>query len=214
MPTTEKTHRAPAYGDLYAWRPPLNQRIAWRLSKALQAIWQATFGCQHKHTVLDWPDHERCVDCPAVRLRIQSPNLSKPFIGLWRIPEVQEPVKYTYLEPPSPVYNRETAAADRELMGWPRPKLSLGNTRPDTPRHEKPQAYCVDCFEPLDVFGSCPQLDPRDAVRMSAPAFCGKQPRYVMHVERKRTPAFLARTEQAVMSACDRHGIGNAAVQG
>ena len=37
--------------------------------------------------------------------------------------------------------------------------------------------YCADCGALLDVFGTCPQADPRDAARMSKPVNCGrKQP--------------------------------------
>lgn len=38
---------------------------------------------------------------------------------------------------------------------------------------KRKQTHCLDCGERLDVFGICPETDPRDAHRMTAPVNCG-----------------------------------------
>lgn len=35
---------------------------------------------------------------------------------------------------------------------------------------------CKDCGNPLDMFGLCPNTDPKEAAKMSAPVYCGKTP--------------------------------------
>lgn len=40
----------------------------------------------------------------------------------------------------------------------------------------RPATHCADCGALLDAFGICPQAEPKDAKRMSAPVNCGKRP--------------------------------------
>ncbi len=54
-------------------------------------------------------------------------------------------------------------------------------TEPNDPQLPPFAPLCHDCHSALDIWGICPNADPKDVARMRAPVHCGKTLTEVTH---------------------------------